>query len=165
MKGLRRIVEILDVIELKASMLLTLMAFAVIILAVIFRYIVESPLSWSDMIARYMLIWIVGLAVLPVYRKRMHVGVDIVRYLPAKAKRAAEIISILCQIAFYLVLVVFGCKYTIFAAPMRTEIWGISLSLLYVTVAVFSIGALIYLVCMELGNIPKTEDNNKIIHK
>ncbi|MGI6284735.1 TRAP transporter small permease [Neomoorella humiferrea] len=163
MKGIRRIVEILDSIELKISMLLTLMVFAVVILAVMFRYIVRSPLSWSDMIARYMLIWIVGLGVLPAYRRRSHIGVDmVIRLLPARAKRVVEIIAVLCQIGFYLVLAVFGCKYTIFAASMRSEIWGISLGWIYVTVAILSIGSLIYLVCMELVKTPgnDTKDNN-----
>lgn len=162
MKGIRRIIEILDGIELKVSMLLTFMVFTVVILAVMFRYIVNSPLTWSDMITRYMLIWIVGLAVLPAYRRRSHIGVDVViRYLPARAKRVVEIIAILCQITFYLVLAVFGFKYTIFAASMKSEIWGISLGWIYVTVAAFSIGALMYLVCIELGKTPGTEDNNR----
>lgn len=164
MKVVRRILEVLDNIELKISMLLTLVVFAVVISAVICRYVLKSPLSWSDMIARYMLIWIVGLGVLPAYRRRSHIGVDVVvRYLPARAKKVVEIIANLCQIAFYLVLVVFGIKYTMFAASMKSEIWGISLGWIYVTVALLGIGSLIYLVGFGTGDQSRTEHDNQQI--
>ena len=165
MKGICRIVKVLDYIQLKVSMLCILVVFAIVILAVFYRYALQMPLAWSDMVARYLLIWIIGLAVLPAYRRGAHIGVDVVvRHLPAGAKKIAEATAFLCQIVFYVVLVVFGIKYTIFAVPLKSEIWGISLGWIYVTVAVFSAGALLHFLCWGFGKtLGSNEDSNKAI--
>jgi len=59
---------------------MALMAFlvVVVVLSVIFRYILISPLTWSEEVGRYVMIWVGFLAASIAMREGLHVGVDFV---------------------------------------------------------------------------------------
>jgi TRAP-type C4-dicarboxylate transport system permease small subunit len=69
--GLRRCTEIV---------IMVLMAFLVVIVvaSVLFRYILLSPLTWSEEVGRYVMIWLGFLAASIAVRQGLHVGVDAV---------------------------------------------------------------------------------------
>ena len=60
--------------------IMVLMAFlvVVVVLSVIFRYILISPLTWSEEVGRYVMIWVGFLAASIAMREGLHVGVDFV---------------------------------------------------------------------------------------
>jgi TRAP-type C4-dicarboxylate transport system permease small subunit len=57
-----------------------LMAFLVLVVvaSVLFRYVLLSPLSWSEEVGRYVMIWLGFLAASIAVRQGLHVGVDFV---------------------------------------------------------------------------------------
>jgi len=59
---------------------MVLMAFlvAVVVLSVIFRYILISPLTWSEEVGRYVMIWVGFLAASIAMREGLHVSVEFV---------------------------------------------------------------------------------------
>jgi TRAP-type C4-dicarboxylate transport system permease small subunit len=59
---------------------MALMAFlvAVVVLSVIYRYILLSPITWSEEVGRYVMIWVGFLAASIAMREGLHVGVDFV---------------------------------------------------------------------------------------
>jgi len=59
---------------------MVLMAFLVVVVvaSVLFRYILLSPLSWSEEVGRYVMIWLGFLAASIALRQGLHVGVDFV---------------------------------------------------------------------------------------
>jgi TRAP-type C4-dicarboxylate transport system permease small subunit len=60
--------------------IMVLMAFLVVVVvaSVVFRYILLSPLSWSEEVGRYVMIWLGFLAASIAMRQGLHVGVDFV---------------------------------------------------------------------------------------
>ncbi len=63
----------------------------VIFLQVIFRFIIDDPLSWSEELARYLFVWITFLGAAICAREKGHIGMDfVVEKLP---KKLAKIID------------------------------------------------------------------------
>lgn len=73
------------------------------------RYILNSPLVWSEEIVRYSMIWIVLLGTAVALRKGLLISVEIVLHIvPKKVKKIMEFIIILLNIAFLFILVRYG---------------------------------------------------------
>lgn len=60
--------------------IMVLMGFLVVIVvaSVLFRYVLLSPLTWSEEVGRYVMIWVGFLAASIAVRQGLHVGVDFV---------------------------------------------------------------------------------------
>ena len=50
---------------------------AVIILQVIFRYVLNHSLFWSEELARYLLVWLTFLGASSAYYRKVHPGIDL----------------------------------------------------------------------------------------
>lgn len=59
-------------------MVLMAVLVVIVVASVFFRYILLSPLTWSEEVGRYMMIWLGFLAASIAVRQGLHVGVDFV---------------------------------------------------------------------------------------
>lgn len=67
---------------------------AVTLAQVIFRYVLEDPLPWSEELARYCFVWIVFLGGAIGLERGIHLGVDLfVNLLPPKLRTGLDILS------------------------------------------------------------------------
>lgn len=58
---------------------------------VIFRYLLNHPLAWTEELSRHFMVWAAFLGAAVAYRKKAHMGVDLlVARLPAPSRRAVE---------------------------------------------------------------------------
>lgn len=118
--------------------------------AVVFRYFVNSPISWSEEVAKYLMVWVTFLAGSIAARRGAHVSIDIVQLvLPPKARRVCEWLAFVGAVAFLSILLVWG---TGFAWGVREHsnpiIGGMSMAWPYAAVPV---GALLMLVQFSLA--------------
>ncbi len=81
----------------------------VVLLGVFFRYVLRQPLSWSEEVARYLMIWAASLAVSIGIMRREHLGITILisRFPPGVQKGVALFVN-LCVLWFLWVLTKFG---------------------------------------------------------
>ncbi|PKM54158.1 MAG: TRAP transporter small permease [Firmicutes bacterium HGW-Firmicutes-5] len=71
----------------------------VIFMQVIFRFIFNNPLSWSEELARYLFVWITFLGASICARERGHIGMDfVVSKFPDKWQSIVEHIGLLLMI-------------------------------------------------------------------
>ena len=76
------------------------------IVAVFFRYVLHSPITWSEEAARYLMIWSTLLGISIATKQKAHLGIDIfVSMAPKKIQRILEIFSWSMLIVMYLFLV------------------------------------------------------------
>ena len=75
---LQRVVSTLR--RARELLVMVLMAFLVVVVvaSVVFRYVLLSPLSWSEEVGRYLMIWVGFLAASIAIQQGMHVGIDFV---------------------------------------------------------------------------------------
>ena len=82
---------------------------------VIARYVFNSPLTWSEEMARYIHIWMILLTSHICIRKGTHLKLDFVTHsLPFKYKKPLKIIVNLLVVMFYLyIMTIYGWKIVI----------------------------------------------------
>ena len=123
MRALRTIQRVANGIErfLKICVIVSLGGIGVVVnLSVFFRYVLNSPLSWSNELARYLLVFTVVFAAAIALRHDLFVNVQAVRdLLPERAGRAI-FITARVLIGSFLVVCVFSPEAMIERA-IRTE--------------------------------------------
>lgn len=66
----------------------------IVVLQVFFRYVMSSPLTWSEELARYLFVWITFLGIAIAIRKKAHVAIGlVVEHLPKMQQRIIRIIN------------------------------------------------------------------------
>ena len=81
----------------------------VVLLGVFFRYVVRQPLSWSEEVARYLMIWAASLAVSIGIMKREHLGITfLVSRFPLSVQKYVAVLVNICVLWFLWVLTKFG---------------------------------------------------------
>lgn len=100
--------QALDTLCVLACVALVGVSFA----AVIFRYVLNDSLVWSEELARYLFIWIVFLGGAIGVRERSHIAVDVLRVRPGSRSRLAlERLAQAATLAFAALLVVPGWRF------------------------------------------------------
>ena len=88
---MKTITKILDTLLTRALIVLMLCLVGSVLWQVISRYVFASPSSWTEEVARFLLIWISLLGAVYAFRTGMHLGLDV---LPKKLEgRAAELLK------------------------------------------------------------------------
>ena len=132
---MQRVIGILDVILRNA--LIVLMAALVISVSwqVISRYVFASPSSWTEEVARFLMIWVGLLGAAYAFRTRVHLGLDI---LPQKLTgRSAQILRLFTMIVVVLfsvtVLVIGGGRLVTMTWELRqySAVLGLPIAFVY----------------------------------
>ena len=85
----------------------------VVLLQVIFRFILEAPLPWSEEVARYLMVWITFLGASLGVRQKALIGMEVaVGLLPPTLKRGAVNLVVLITLCFLTVVLYYGIKMT-----------------------------------------------------
>jgi len=82
---------------------------AVVLLGVLFRYVLQSPLSWSEEVARYLMIWAASLAISIGIMRKEHLGITfLTSRIPPWAQKYVSLLVNLAVLWFLWVLTKFG---------------------------------------------------------
>ena len=137
----------------------------VVLLGVIFRYIFLSPLSWSEELSRYLMIWGASLAITIGIRENEHVGLTVL--IDQTGSKVIRIIlnTIIFAVtaAFYSVMIYFSIKMTIEAKWQYTQGLGISMVLPSLAIPVAMTTALMQLIISFISS-PDPGKHNQDIH-
>ncbi len=106
---------------------------SVIILAqVIFRYVLEAPLPWSEEVARYLMVWGTFLGAGLGVRKRALLGMEfVVNILPKFPKRMVTGLVTIIQLIFLVVVFYYGIKMTMVTKSQLSAAMQISMAWAY----------------------------------
>lgn len=135
-KAVKRVSDLLDrfcsivlVILLAGMVLVTLMQ---IICRVFF-----DALTWSEEVARYLLVWSTFIGAGCVYKKGGHISVLIAQeYLPIKMQKLAQIlVQLLCG-TFFAIALYYGAKYVRLQGNQLSAALRIPMRLMYMAVPV-----------------------------
>lgn len=78
---------------------------------VLFRFVFESPLSWSEELIRYVFVWSVFLTAAIAFRLDLHIEVDfLTTWYPPRLRRAMARVAWGCVVLFVAVLFVLGTR-------------------------------------------------------
>lgn len=106
---MNNLAALIDRILEKVLVWLTAMMVVVVTWQVTTRYILNSPSSYTEELATYLLIWISLLGAALALRQKAHLGIDILtRKMTGKAKRISEIVSMVIVILFSALVLIAG---------------------------------------------------------
>jgi TRAP-type transport system small permease protein len=140
----------------------------VVLLGVIFRYILQMPLSWTEELSRYLMIWAASLAISLGIKENSHVGLTV---LVDTAK--SKIVRVILETVIFLITLIFLVIMTYYSIQMVIEAkWqiaqGLGITMVLPTLAIpvsMSIG-LIQLVSrfiLDLGKSGNGDFEREII--
>lgn len=137
MKTIKKIVEFVD----KVVKYLAVAAFSVmtvlIILQVFYRYVLQSSLSFSEELARYLFIWATLLGAAMCVNRRSHVSFDLIMiHLPTELRKYGGLIINLICIFFYAILVIYGIKVVGVTLGQTSPALGVKMGYIYLSIPV-----------------------------
>lgn len=101
----RKFEEVVAIFCFSAMSIITLVA-------VFFRYVLESPIIWSEEASRYLMVWGICIGISIATEKKAHLGIDIlVSFAPPKARRALEIASSVILTLMFVMMVVLSIMF------------------------------------------------------
>jgi TRAP-type C4-dicarboxylate transport system permease small subunit len=123
--------SLVNVERLAAAGLLSL-TLVLVLVQVVSRYIFSSPLSWTEELARFALVWLTFISAGFVMARRLHVTVDL---LAAKLnKRAAVLMDSFAMLVVLVVsaaMTIAGTQFAISAAKLNAPATDIPMSVVY----------------------------------
>lgn len=159
---MKKIVHVLDVVLKNALIVLMVAMVASVSWQVISRYVFSSPSSWTEEIARFLMIWIGLLGAAYAFRTGVHLGLDI---LPQKLSgRSAEILKQFTVAAVVLfsvtVLIVGGGSLVLLTWELRqySAVMGLPIALVYSVAPTAGVLICIYAIAVSTGAITAESD-------
>jgi len=123
-------------IERLCALLVALMVLDVW-LGVISRYLVDMQITWTEELARYIMIWAALLAISCGVYYREHVGLMLIlEALPSKLHHATRLLIDLLGITFFAILIYHGINMTRDGATQYATIFNMTMTLPYAAVPV-----------------------------
>ncbi|MFD1862785.1 TRAP transporter small permease [Planococcus chinensis] len=118
----------------------------VVFLQVIFRFVLGSPLAWTEELARYSLIWITFLGAAYAMSLKAHIGMELfVNLFGIPIRKALYILSTIATLAFFLMMVIQGTDLAMQSMSQLSPVLRIPMGIIY---AVIPLSGLILIVNM-----------------
>jgi len=143
--------------------ILMLVMFVSVCLQVFFRYVLESPLSWSEELARYAFVWISFLGAAMALGKRMHFGIDyLVNKFPVRFRAFLELLTNGAILVFVLVLVFKGFETSNTARYIHSAGLNLRMDIVFDAIPVSGLVMAYYLVRQIIQDIQTMGGRSKI---
>lgn len=109
MKLIEKISDILDnCIRYINIALISVMTF-IILLQVFFRYVLNNPLTWTEEIARFIMVWMVFLGISMVSKRKLNISLDFfINKIPIKIRKPLGVLLQIYIIYFLFILFKMG---------------------------------------------------------
>jgi TRAP-type C4-dicarboxylate transport system permease small subunit len=127
---------------------------AIIFLQILTRYVFQSPLSWSEEVARYLFIFVTYLGVSRAIGTGGHIAMDI---LTSNLKpRAHSLVNLIIDliVAFYFAFLIYTSMLLLpIIARQFTPALNISYVFIYIAIPLGSLISIIYLLDKTIGDV------------
>jgi len=129
-----------NIVKYTVSAMFTIMVILVAI-QILTRFIIDYPISWSEEIGRYIMIYIVFLGSALLVRKNGHIAIDfLLEVVNDKNKKRLNFINLAISTVFFLVLVYSGIELTMLVIGQVTPTLQFSMAWAY---AAMPLGAIL----------------------
>lgn len=129
------------------SVLCMVLILLLVVVQVGMRYLFNSPLTWSEEMAVFVMIWLTFIGSLICMRDKEHIEVTIlVDYLPRPLQRIVVAFSRLASVFFLLVVAYYGFELVMENMTVTSPANKISMGLVYTIIPLSSLGMVFYLV-------------------
>jgi len=119
--------------------------FGCVLAQVVFRYVFNDPLVWSDELARYLFVWTAFLGWIVAARRRSHLAIGmLVTKLPPRAATACRVFASMVAVAFAGVLAWYGWRIMVRNLDVDTTALPLAMGVVYAIVPLAAIAVALY---------------------
>lgn len=116
---------------------------------VIFRFVLQSPLAWTEELAIYCLVWLTFLGAAYAMSLRAHIGVTFLTDLfPLRIRQILYIIATVAGIGFYLILVVQGYDLMNQTMQQVSPVLGVRMGVVYAVIPLSGLLLIVNLIAL-----------------
>lgn len=155
------LIKFLDHTLSRISVLLMSVLVINVLLQIFMRYIVGSPVTFTEELARYLLIWLGFIAASYAYGQRMHLALDLMVNKLKDGKKTALNIVIHSLIALFAISVlVYGglhLVYLTYILEQYSPALGVSLGVIYIVLPLSGIAIILYAIDFILQEMGMSE--------
>lgn len=129
---------------------LTLSVFA----QVIFRFVIKQPLSWTEELAVYCLVWLTFLGAAYAMSLKAHIGVEFFTDLfPLKLRQMLFVVATVASISFYLIMIIQGYDLVRQSLTQLTPVLRLPMGYVYSVIPISGLFLIINLVHLFVKEI------------
>ena len=129
---------------------------------VLFRYVLKSPLPWSQDVLRLAFTYLVFWGAAWCVREKGHLNVDVVlTAIPVKARQAVELVINLVLCAFFIFLIIYGVSFAQNGLNQTAPYLPIPMTMYYASIpsaAVLMLFYMVQIVAEQVLGLLKKED-------
>lgn len=145
---MKRILGLLEVVFITAGIALAAAMFVCVFLQVFTRYVLLSPLSWTEEVARYVFVWASFLGAAVLVGRGEHFSIDlIVRALRPKWQSILAIAVGALVMTFAMLMTVYGLRVSLRLLTATSPVLELSLGLVY---SIIPISGVYMLLCQGM---------------
>ena len=158
MKSVKNFIDnILRVIMAASSLIL----FVVTFMQVVWRFLLKSPLPWSQDIIRLCFTYLVFLGAAYCVKDNAHLGIDVVvSMLKPKARKVVDLFISLVLLAFFVFLSYYGAVFMQTGTSQMAPYLPLRMSLYYASVPVSAV-LMVFYMALQLVEQLRTFGNNE----
>lgn len=160
---MKKITNILDAVLKNALIILMVAMVTSVSWQVISRYIFSSPSSWTEEVARFLLIWIGVLGASYAFRTGVHLGLDVLpKKLTGMPATVLKMFTVLVVLIFaVLVLIVGGGNLVMLTWELKqySAVLGLPIAFVYSVIPISGFLISFYAVALAMGEeVTESED-------
>jgi TRAP-type C4-dicarboxylate transport system permease small subunit len=145
--------------------LILVVMFIFLLVGVFCRYILRSPLGWTDETAQILIVWMAFFGASIGVKERTHVGTEAFLALFPTHVRKIIVIACDCLIAFFSAyLIIFGWKISMVGLGQKTVYWGVTYFWLYLSVAAGGFLLLIQVISLLIDEVQRLRNPEMQYH-
>lgn len=135
-------------------------AMAVLVfLQVLFRYVLDAPLDWSEEMSTFAFAWMCMLGASVGIRYDEHPRLDVLLVLlPRFTQKIAKVVVNLSIMFMLIILLVYGTKFTLAMRMQSTAALGYSVSFVYMILPISAVIMLLHMTAQTVGLFRKTPE-------
>jgi TRAP-type C4-dicarboxylate transport system permease small subunit len=129
----------------------------VTLLGVFFRYVLNDPLTWTEELGRYLMVWMTLFGATVGIKRGTHLKIDLnlFSFLPAQVAKIGRIFINFCIMGFLFVVTFKGVQYCIVVNAYISPVIKISMSYVWIVVPLNGFLMLVFLIRSTLVEIRK----------
>lgn len=147
--------EILLKVEKAVGGALLLLLTVTIFIQVVFRFLIDLPLAWSEELSRYSFIWLTMIVAPICIRLKANINTGTLGALPAQTALIVELGGYVLTLAFAAVLLVWGTMLLDVVKLQRSPAIGLPMHWVYVAIPIGAALMIVEIAAMLVATIKK----------
>lgn len=106
-----------------------------VFLQVIFRFVIQQPLAWTEELSRYCLVWLTFLGAAYAMSTKAHIGMEVfVKLFALSIQKVLYVIATIASLMFFLLMVVQGYDLAIQSMSQLSPVLRIPMGVIYAVI-------------------------------